>query len=58
MISVIVTTYNRSDLLSGCLESLVNQTLDKTQYEVIVVDNNSTDNTSEVVSTFLDQRLN
>ncbi|MDO8445564.1 MAG: glycosyltransferase family A protein [Deltaproteobacteria bacterium] len=47
LISVVVCTYNRADLLSGCLRSLAEQTLDKSLYEVIVVNNNSTDNTLE-----------
>jgi glycosyltransferase involved in cell wall biosynthesis len=54
LISVVVTTYNRADLLEGCLGSLVNQTLDTNRYEVIVVDNNSTDNTEQVVESFRD----
>lgn len=52
-ISVVVCTFNRSNLLSGCLESLCNQTLDKSKFEIIVVDNNSTDHTAEVANSFL-----
>ena len=52
-ISVVVCTYNRSDLLAGCLESLCNQNLDKACYEIIVVDNNSKDDTPQVVNSFL-----
>ncbi|ODS37371.1 hypothetical protein BEH94_07800 [Candidatus Altiarchaeales archaeon WOR_SM1_SCG] len=51
-ISAVVCTYNRSHLLRLCLESLVNQSLDKSLYEVIVVDNNSTDDTLKVVKEF------
>ena len=51
-ISVVVTTYNRADLLKGCLESLCQQTLDHSLYEIIVVDNHSTDDTHEVVEFF------
>jgi glycosyltransferase involved in cell wall biosynthesis len=47
-ITVIVPAYNEEDLIASCLDSLLNQTLDKTQYEVIVVDNNSTDLTAWV----------
>lgn len=42
-ISVVVCTYNRCDLLHRVLTSLCAQGLDVHQYEVIVVDNNSTD---------------
>lgn len=52
MISVVVTTYNRAELLKGCLESLCQQDLDRSQYEVIVVDNGSTDITHQVVQAF------
>lgn len=45
LISVVVCTYNRSALLRTCLESLVAQDVAPGSYEVIVVDNNSTDDT-------------
>jgi len=48
--SVIVCTYNRSALLEGCLNSLVSQDFPPDEYEIIVVDNNSTDNTSRIVN--------
>lgn len=52
LISVVVCTYNRADLLYGCLQTILNQTCDPTCYEVIVVDNNSGDNTKHVVELF------
>ena len=48
-LSVIVCTYNRRDLLAGCLESLGRQTLSPDRFEVVVVDNNSRDDTAAVV---------
>lgn len=48
IISIVVCTYNRSHLLVKCLESLINQKVDKNIYEVIVIDNNSTDDTQEI----------
>jgi glycosyltransferase involved in cell wall biosynthesis len=50
--SVIICTYNRADLLSSCLETLVAQSIPLERYEVIVVDNNSRDRTREVVARF------
>jgi glycosyltransferase involved in cell wall biosynthesis len=44
-VSVIVATYNRCDVVRGAVESLMNQDSRGTSYEVIVVDNNSTDDT-------------
>jgi len=47
--SVVVCTYNRSNVLSTALDTLLDQSIDPSLYEVIVVDNNSTDKTKEVV---------
>lgn len=52
LISVVVCTYNRPQLLKKCLQSLIKQSIDKNLYEVIVVNNNSTKDTLEVVSDF------
>jgi glycosyltransferase involved in cell wall biosynthesis len=51
-LTVVVCTYNRSEILKYCLDSLENQSVNKSNYEVIVVDNNSTDNTKEVVEEY------
>jgi glycosyltransferase involved in cell wall biosynthesis len=48
-LSVIIPTRNRADYLKDALESVLNQTLNKDIYEIIVIDNGSTDNTREVV---------
>ena len=45
LVSVIVCTYNRAEQLKECLATLCVQTLDGSEYEVLVVDNNSTDET-------------
>lgn len=50
IISVIISTYNRCESLKDTLDSLLNQERDDNfDYEVIVVDNNSSDKTKEVV---------
>lgn len=51
-ISVIVCTYNRADILKMCLQSLFTQTALPKCFEVIVVDNSSTDNTKGVIENF------
>lgn len=53
-VSVVIPTYNRSHLLAGTIDSLLAQEAEGLRYEVIVVDNNSTDNTREVVNAFAD----
>jgi glycosyltransferase involved in cell wall biosynthesis len=52
IISAIVCTYNRSKLLYFCLQSLAKQTLDVGLFEILVIDNNSTDDTRTVVAEF------
>jgi glycosyltransferase involved in cell wall biosynthesis len=47
-ISVIVPAFNEAKLIEQCLVSLKNQHFDKDQYEIIVVDNNSTDETAVI----------
>lgn len=51
-ISVALCTHNRADLLRLALESLRGQTLPRSQFEVLIVDNNSTDHTSDVADEF------
>lgn len=57
-ISVAVCTYNRADVLPKCLESLANQTVDKELFEVLIIDNNSTDGTKEITTDFCKENLN
>jgi GT2 family glycosyltransferase len=47
-ISVIVPTFNRSAILASCLAALEGQSLGKDQYEVIVVDDSSTETTEQL----------
>lgn len=56
--SVIVCTYNRAELLTCCLETLIAQTISPQAYEVVVVDNNSVDDTKAVVGRFAATRPN
>ncbi|WP_347604386.1 glycosyltransferase [Acrocarpospora sp. B8E8] len=50
--SVVIPTYNRVGLLRHTLESMVGQSLPKDQFEVLVVDDGSTDSTADMVDTF------
>lgn len=52
--SVIISTYNRANTIWMCLDSLMNQNYPKDDYEVIVVNNNSSDNTEEVVEKYIE----
>ena len=54
-ISVVVCTYNRAEMLGRVLQSLIEQTLDKRQYEIVVINNASTDSSARVVRDFRDK---
>jgi len=51
-LSVVICTYNRDLHIERALQSLVQQDYDKSAYEIVVVDNNSTDRTSEIIHRF------
>ncbi len=52
-ISVVICSYNRASYIDKAMESLYNQSFSKSFYEIIVVDNNSTDNTASVCDAFI-----
>lgn len=57
-VSVIIPVYNRDKLIGKCIESLNNQTLDKSRYQVIFIDDCSTDKSVESIHSLVDPRLN
>jgi len=52
IISAVICTHNRAPYLRKALHSLFQQSLPQEQYEVLVVDNCSTDTTKEVIEEF------
>ncbi|MFM6223385.1 MAG: glycosyltransferase family 2 protein, partial [Dolichospermum sp.] len=52
-ISVIIPTRNRANLLEKFLLSLKNQTLAISSYEVVIIDNGSTDYTKSLVEKYI-----
>lgn len=55
LVSVVIPTYNRAHFLGRALQSVLDQTY--TNWEAIVIDNHSLDNTDEVVRSFKDSRI-
>lgn len=53
-LSIIVCTYNRDKFLIKCLEHLSNQSAEKSLYEIIVINNNSNDDTENLCLNFRD----
>lgn len=49
LVSYIIPAYNAADTIVRCLESIRNLTLEKEDYEIIVIDDASTDNTVSVI---------
>ena len=54
-VSVVITTHNRSSLLPRAVRSVLAQSYE--DYELIIVDDCSTDNTPDVIRTFVDSRI-
>jgi glycosyltransferase involved in cell wall biosynthesis len=55
LVSVIIPTYNREQLVSYAIQSILNQTYG--DWELLVVDDGSTDQTEEVIRLFKDPRI-
>jgi glycosyltransferase involved in cell wall biosynthesis len=54
-ISIIIPTYNRSAFIGEAIDSVLQQTF--SDFELIVIDDGSTDSTGEIVNAFKDERL-
>lgn len=47
-ISVIIPAFNEEKLIGKCIKAVKNQAFPKKEYEILVIDNNSTDRTAEI----------
>jgi len=53
--SIVIPTRNRADTLKYTIKTILNQ--DFQDYEIIICNNNSVDDTEEIVKQFLDKRI-
>ena len=56
LLSVVMSTYNRAHLLKETVESVLNQSF--SDFEFIIIDDCSTDNTLQLLQSFKDNRIN
>lgn len=54
-ISVIIRTYNSSNFVKKSIQSVLNQTINKKSFEIVVIDDGSTDDTLKVLGSYEDQ---
>ena len=55
LISIVIPTYNRANLIGKAIQSILDQSYEN--WELIIVDNYSDDNTKEVIKAFNDDRI-
>lgn len=51
-VSIIVCTFNGSNVILDCIKSLMNQSYPKSSYEIIIVNDGSTDNTLKILNQY------
>lgn len=52
IITAVICTRDNADFLEKCIQSLLRQSLDRWKYEILVVDNDSTDATADVLKRY------
>jgi len=55
LVSIITPTYNHAEFIGACIESVLAQTYP--YWEMIIIDDGSTDDTGEVVARYEDDRI-
>lgn len=58
LLSIVIPVYNVEKYIGKCLESCLNQDLDDNNYEIIVVNDGSTDNSPVIINTYIQQYNN
>lgn len=57
-VSIIVPLYNREKLIIPCIKSINSQTYNKSKWEVIFIDDASTDNSIRTIESLIDKSIN
>lgn len=55
LISVVIPAYNHDNFIGAAIESVLNQTV--ADFELIIVDDGSTDNTAQIIKSYSDSRI-
>jgi len=58
VVSVVIATYNGAEHIGRCLDSFVDQSLDPALYEIIIVDNHSSDETGSIAEKYASEYKN
>lgn len=57
-ISVIVAVYNVEAFLNKCLDSILKQTIPMEDYEVLIINDGSTDNSTKIINAYVENYFN
>lgn len=55
LFSILIANYNNARYLRNCIDSALNQDIDKSEYEIVICDDCSTDNSIDVINTYGDR---
>ena len=58
LLSIIIPAYNADQYLDKCLESCINQDIEAGKYEIIIINDGSTDNTEEIAEKWKSEHRN
>ena len=50
--SIIITNHNYGKYIGKCIRSCINQSYDSTKYEIIIIDDNSKDNSINIIKEY------